>query len=95
MNVWKPNIDNKLSDLRAKTLNFQTKHQWEYDALDSAISCFKYLMRKKGTITALEYCVAILMRTYKLTGEINISKDPDEYLYTLKLPTQLATLGVV
>ena len=62
MTVWDANIDNKLSHLRAKTLNFHPKHAWDYDALDAAVSCLKWWIRHKGTRKAIEEVIEILIR---------------------------------
>ena len=77
MAMWRPNIDNKLSYLRAKTLNFHPKHAWDYDSLDAAVSCLKYLVRHKGTKQAIEQCVIILQRVNNLRGrpQVNVNYD--------------------
>ena len=38
MNIWDKNIDNKLSLLRARTLNFDPQHDWDLDSLDVIVS---------------------------------------------------------
>lgn len=93
MNVWNSNIDNKLTMLRAKTLNFHPKHAWGLDALDAAMSCFKYIMRLKGTKEAIEYCIQILLRINKLEGKPEITFD-DNYII-IAIPMQLASMGIV
>jgi len=71
MDVWGRDIDNKLTMLRAKTLNFDPKHAWDLDPLDAVVSCFKHIMRSKGTTTALQFCLTALMRVYKLEGIVS------------------------
>lgn len=96
MSIWDANIDNKLSMLRSKTLNFDPNHSWNLDDLDSAVSCFKYLMRLKGTNIALKYCLTILMRMRGLTGDL-----PDDWVseegntVIVKIPQRLTSAGVV
>lgn len=70
LNVWGQNIDNKLSILRAKTLNFDIKHTWDLDELEAVTSCFKYLVRNKGTKIALSYCISILLRILNLSSKV-------------------------
>ena len=100
MNVWNFNIDNKLTTLRTRTLNFIPKHSWDLDELDAAISCFKYLMRRKGTILALEFCLTILLRINNLSGEIDeesgtLVVDSENSTILIKIPKALASAGVV
>lgn len=98
MNVWGEDIDNKLSHLRAKTLNFHPKHSWDYDALDAATSCLKYLVKHKGTKDAIKWCVIVLERIYQLKDRPegpDVSVDYNTYTITIKIPKQLASMGVV
>lgn len=96
MNVWEPNIDNRLAMLRAKTLNFEPDHSWDLDDLESITTCFKYLMIRKGTAAALEYCVDILMRIENIVGEsISDVVSIKNYNVTIKVPENLVTLGIV
>lgn len=100
MQVWDNDIDNKLTTLRARTLNFIPKHSWDLDDLDAAISCFKYIMRKKGTITAIKFCLTILLRIKKLSGEISeeagtLIINNEENKIEVRIPSQLASVGVV
>lgn len=96
MQIWNNNIDNKLIDLRSRTLNFIPKHHWDDDELEAVTSCFKYLMMNKGTSKALEYCVNILLKIENLEGEsidqvVNIAG----YNVTIRVPENLFTLGVL
>lgn len=98
MDIWNANIDNKLSYLRGKTLNFHPKHAWDYDALDAATSCLKYLVRHKGTKPAIQECVRILERVNQLKDIPNgpiVEVDYDTYTIIIKIPKQLASMGVV
>ena len=94
MKVWNSDIDNKLTPLRAKTLNFDPVHSWDLDSLEAAVSCFKYLMMKKGTITALKSCLTILMRSQGIYGE-QIEPEVNGNNIIIKIPEQLASAGVV
>ena len=88
MSVWDANIDNKLSHLRAKTLNFHPKHAWDYDTLDAAVSCLKYLVMRKGTKPAIEDCVIILQRVNNLKGRPEVDVDYNTYTINIKIPKQ-------
>ena len=95
MSVWDADIDNKLSYLRAKTLNFHPKHAWQYDVLDAATSCLKDLVKRKGTKEAIRDVVTILERANNLRGEPQIEVDYNTYTIIIKIPKQLASMGVV
>ena len=96
MSVWDRDIDNNLTTLRAKTLNFQPKHSWALDDLEAVTTCFKYLMMNKGTEKAIEYCISILMKIEKVNGPINedtvIIRDNN---LTIRLEEGLLSWGVL
>jgi len=99
MQVWNTDIDNKLTTLRARTLNFIPKYLWKLDDLEAITSCFKYLMRNKGTVRALEFCIDILLRVEGLVVK-NISSiiivDPtDPTNIIIRVPENLLTLSIV
>ena len=87
MSIWDTNIDNRLTMLRAKTLNFEPDHSWDLDDLEAVTTCFKYLMRNKGTVKALEYCVDILMRIENIVGEsLDEVVTMSNYNVTIRVP---------
>lgn len=96
LHVWNNNIDNKLVTLRSRTLNFVARHAWDEDDLEAVTSCFKYLMRNKGTMKALEYCVNILMKIENINGE-NIDElvTIDNYNVNIRVPENLLTIGIL
>lgn len=96
MNIWDKNIDNKLSLLRAKTLNFDPQHDWDLDDLDIITSCFKYLIKYKGTKTALKYIISILMKIRKIDDDIDESTITiEDNNITIRLEDDLVTLGIM
>ena len=66
-NIWTDNIDDKLLDLRARTLNFVPKFQWENNDLLGITNCFRYLLRTKGTASAIQKCLEILSRVHGIS----------------------------
>ena len=66
-NIWTDNIDDKLLDLRARTLNFIPKFQWENNDLLGITNCFRYLLRTKGTASAIQKCLEILSRVHGIS----------------------------
>lgn len=98
LNIWDSNIDNKLVYLRAKTLNLDTKHSWDLDELEAVTSCFKFLMRNKGTVSSIKYCINILLRSLGLSTALedsNIIIDSDTKLITVKADVSSLTSGVI
>ena len=96
MSIWDTNIDNRLTMLRAKTLNFEPDHSWDLNDLEAVTTCFKYLMRNKGTVKALEYCVDILMRIENIVGEsLDEVVTMSNYNVTIRVPEDLFTLGII
>lgn len=96
LQIWNNNIDNKLVTLRSRTLNFIARHSWDEDDLEAVTSCFKYLMRNKGTMKALEYCINILMKIEKINGE-NIDElvTIENYNVNIRVPENLLTIGIL
>ena len=96
MSIWDSNIDNKLTMLRAKTLNFNPDHSWDLDDLEAVTTCFKYLIRNKGTVKALKYLVDILMRIENIVGEsISDAVVMKYYNVTIRVPEDLLTFGII
>lgn len=96
MNIWDKNIDNKLSMLRAKTLNFDPQHDWDLDDLDVVTSCFKYLMKFKGTKNALKYIISILMKIRNIDDDIDESTvSIEDNSIIIRLEDDLVTLGIM
>lgn len=95
MHVWNKDIDNKLTTLRAKTLNFNPNHSWDLDALEAAVSCFKFIMFRKGTEKAIEYFLNILLRINKLDSRIQEIRMNEDYNLEIRIPVRLASIGIV
>lgn len=96
LDIWSDNIDNKLTTLRARTLNFVNDHDWDLDDLEAVTSCFKYLMRNKGTVAALKYVISILMKIERVDGKI--SSDTVSYrdnMLTIRIEKSIMTLGIM
>ena len=79
-------------------MNFHPKHAWDYEALDAATSCLKYLVKHKGTRPAIQEAVRILERINRIKDTINgpvVEVDYNTYTVIIKIPKQLASMGVV
>lgn len=93
--------DEKLVDLKALSLNFRADHQWDRTSLAGALSCFKYLLRDKGTEKALEACISLLLRVegiyitseYSKMNHVRVSNDGTQI--EILVPESLSSVGVV
>ena len=64
-------------DLLAKTLGFETKHQYITKDLIYVVSSFTDLLKKKGTISAIEEAIRILLYSQKIDYyDKHVIKDP-------------------
>ena len=96
MQIWNSNIDNNLAELRSRTLNFEPKYSWNLDNLEAITTCFKYLIRNKGTIRTLKYCIDILMRIEGLiSNNLDSAITVENYNVTIRIPKNLLTLGII
>jgi len=93
-NIWTDNVDSKLLDLRAYTLNFIPKYQWENSDLLGVTNCFRYLVRSKGTKGAIEGCLEILARVkgISLTG-VNVKVDSATGIVQLIISEEIDDVG--
>lgn len=82
--VWEPNIDERLALLRAYTLNFIPKHEWQPDILKSVTTSFKHLMKYKGSKYALEECIKLFARVSGINTDawkVEITDDMKVLIY--------------
>lgn len=86
-----PNLDfdERLLGLSTTTVGFIRKH--EYDTLDLTmiLSSFAYLLRRKGTKSAIESALNILLRSQGISDKYVIDIDPQSKLLTLYLSERL------
>lgn len=51
-----------VSELRSLTSNFNPAHDWSNYLLNGIANSFNYILKSKGTISAVKYCINILLR---------------------------------
>jgi hypothetical protein len=96
LQIWNSDIDNKLATLRAKTLNFQTKHNWDLKDLEAITAGFKYLMRYKGTTEAVKIILSIIMKIEKIDNKINGSSVVlNNNCLNIKIEKDLMSAGII
>lgn len=96
--IWDTNCDNKLLDLRARTLNFEPDHAWDEEELEAIESCFKKLIMNKGNQQTLKNCVNILMKTLGIASSLKddaIRIDSDRCIITIWADTRSVSLGMI
>ena len=93
-NIWTDDIDDNLLRLRSLTLNFDYKYNWNNRDLEGITNCFRYLVRTKRTIGAIEMCMQILARLQGL--ELTSSTvEIENHTVIIKLSENLSNLGVI
>lgn len=95
------NTDKRLLDLVTRTIGFETKRK--YDELDLFVLCstFKAILRNKGTISAVEDCVRVLLkaqnihkafRVYDLSSETDGDKP---FKLEILVPDELTDIALL
>lgn len=94
--IWEPDIDDRLSILRAYTLNFIPKHEWDPKILKDITCCFKYLIRYKGSKKALEECIKLFAKASGIDGNswrVEITDEQKVIIYMTQQQASLANIN--
>lgn len=83
------NIASNIISLAATTLGFESKHEYINKDLVALCSSFATLLRNKGTITAIEDSVNILLHTQNIQQGTTIEYDADNFELTVYVPSQI------
>lgn len=67
------NCDKRFLDLTAKTLGFDSKHEYNVDNLYSLCTCFQSIMKYKGTYKAIDDCIKLLLRAQNIKSNYNLT----------------------
>lgn len=97
INSDSPNIDATTIELIASTLGFESKHNYVTRDLIYVISSFSTLIRKKGTIDAVNTAIQLLMNSQKIAKEelidfIGSTSFNEDFVLDIKVPSQLKDL---
>lgn len=95
-NPFSRNIDNKLLDLVAKTVGFETKHKYNVDDLKVICSCFKEIVKNKGSKKAIDILVRSLLKAQNIKSDYRIeivneslSEDEEQHSVIIIVPPEL------
>ena len=94
--IWERDIDDRLALLRAYTLNFIPKHEWNQEILKDITCCFKYLIRYKGSKKALEECIKLFAKASGIDGDswrIEITDEQKVIIYMTQQQASLANIN--
>lgn len=83
------NVMSNIISLAAMTLGFESKHEYINKDLVALCSSFAMLLKNKGTITAIEDCVNILLHTQNIQQGTTIVYDVDNLELTIYVPSQV------
>ena len=77
-NILSDNSDVRILDLVAKTLGFESKHEYNVNDLMALCKSFKKIMLKKGTVEAVEECVNVLLKAQDITSQARVFCDNED-----------------
>lgn len=86
------NVDERFLDLIAKTLGFESKHNYNSENLFALVSSFKKIMSKKGTIKAIEECVSMLLKSQNIRENFIVNTTEKSYTVKIYVPTELSDI---
>lgn len=88
-NPLSKNSDIKLLDLLAKTLNFESKHNYNAEDLYALCTAFKTIIKKKGTKSAVEDCINLLLKAQDISKNAYVSINKDVSAIEIWVPYEL------
>ena len=88
------NMDEKLLNLLAFTLGFQSKHHYNSKQLEAICSVLPLVIKNKGSLNAIIIATNAILHAEGLTQSLSYSIVPRESI-TLYLPTQLSDLTLL
>ena len=81
------NSDVRMLPLLAKTLGFESKHEYNTEDLKALCSSFASILRKKGSIGGIEDAVNAFLSAQNIGTEAYPSRNPEDYMdLTIYLP---------
>ena len=93
LDLLSSNSNIKLLPLLAKTLGFDSKHDYNIQDLKALCSSFVGLLRYKGSIIAIDEAVKILLNSQHINSEFDIvPSDNDPYNLEIFLPKEINDL---
>lgn len=86
--------DNKFLQLACHTVGFFNKRNYDSSTLQAVIKNFKYLVRNKGKLSAIENAIKILLNSQKITKSylVLINETNDKLIIYLPTETQSVRL---
>lgn len=88
------NIDDRFLDLLAKTLGFDTKHEYDSNNLRKLCGAFKDILKNKGTKVAIESCINLLKNAQGISADHRVEIVKSEYIKSYLLNGQEIPSGV-
>ena len=95
-NYYKQNVrdeylteDSRMLQLLARTMGFDLVHEYSLSDLRKVCSAFRGILRKKGSLSAIEDCVRLLMSAQGISGEVTVSRSAsDPYAIVVGFPSK-------
>lgn len=90
------NSPEEITDLLALTLGLQSKHNYNLRQLEAICSIFSYILRNKGTDTAILMACRAILRAEGLNSKVYLEHDPDDYFsLTIYITKQLVDISLL
>lgn len=87
--------DDKFNQLACKNVGFFIKGSYDSATLSSVIKNFKYLMRNKGRLSAIEDAIKILLNAQKITKDYLVLINETNDKLMIYLPTETTSTGLL
>ena len=83
------NFDDRFLDLLAKTLGFESKHDYNTNNLVALVNSFKKIMKNKGTIKAIEDTISMLLKSQNINKRFILETETKPYTIKIYVPEEL------
>lgn len=87
--------DDKFNQLACKNVGFFVKGSYDSATLSSVIKNFKYLIRNKGRLSAVEDAIKILLNAQKITKDYLVLINETNDKLMIYLPAEITSTGVL
>lgn len=90
------NSSHNLINLLTSTLGFESKHEYTNEDLVKICSSFIYLLKHKGTTTAIIDTINILLRAQNIVFDVEVDFDnEDKNLILIEIPQELKDIALL
>lgn len=81
-------FDTRLLLLLSKTLGFEAIHNYNNKSLYAVCSCFKSMMKKKGSKASIEECLKAILNAQEINEKPEVNVDTENCIINILVPDQ-------